>query len=150
MPSDPHDGDEEAALRARLDRLAGDLKKTVPPRRSDAPASPTAASATPDSVGSAMSLGLRAGSEFVTAVFLGAAIGWGIDKLIGTKPAFLIVFFLVGVVAGVWNVIRVTSPKGASLGHNSRLPPQDAPDKDVRRPAAGPHDTRPSGSDDGD
>ena len=41
---------------------------------------------------------------------VGGLIGWQLDVWLGTKPAFLIVFFMLGVAAGVWNVIRVTSP----------------------------------------
>ena len=129
MPSDPHD--EDAALRARLDRLSGALRThrpAPPPAASKGPAPPS------DSSASAMSLGLRAGSEFVSAVIVGAAIGWGADWLLHTKPLFLIVFFLLGVVAGMWNVIRLTSPKSASFGHNSPLSRGDVNDKDVRRP----------------
>ena len=58
-----------------------------------------------------MSLGLRAGSEFVSAVIVGLGIGWVLDRALHTNPAFLIVFFLIGVAAGIWNVIRLTSPK---------------------------------------
>ena len=57
------------------------------------------------------SLGLRAGSEFVSAVIIGLGIGWVLDRALHTNPAFLIVFFLIGVAAGIWNVIRLTSPK---------------------------------------
>ena len=57
-------------------------------------------------MGSAMSLGLRAGSEFVSAVIVGSGIGWVLDRALGTNPAFLIVFFMIGVAAGTWNVIR--------------------------------------------
>jgi len=69
--------------------------------------------AAPDAsaTGSAMSLGLRAGGEFVSAVILGLGIGWVLDRALHTNPAFLIVFFLIGVAAGIWNVIRLTSPK---------------------------------------
>jgi F0F1-type ATP synthase assembly protein I len=109
MSSEPGDSDDEsAALRARLDRLKGDLKGRAPPRPSEPTPTPkTDASAT----GSAMSLGLRAGSEFVSAVILGLGIGWVLDRALHTNPAFLIVFFLIGVAAGIWNVIRLTSPK---------------------------------------
>ena len=62
-----------------------------------------------------MSLGLRAGSEFVSAVIVGLGIGWALDRALGTNPAFLIVFFMLGVAAAIWNVIRLTSPKRASL-----------------------------------
>ena len=100
--------DDEKALRARLDKLSGDLKA-----RRKATASPPAQDGgdnSGDRFGSAMSLGLRAASEFAAAIAVGGLIGWLLDRLLGTKPAFLILFFLLGVVAGVWNVIRVTSP----------------------------------------
>jgi ATP synthase protein I len=91
MSSNPGDPDDEAAaLRARLNRLSGELKGRA---------------------ASAMSLGLRAGSEFVSAVIIGLGIGWVLDRTLHTNPAFLIVFFLIGVAAGIWNVIRLTSPK---------------------------------------
>jgi ATP synthase protein I len=110
MSSNPEDPDDEAAaLRARLSRLSGELKGRAasrpPPEAKSAPK--TDASAT----GSAMSLGLRAGSEFVSAVIIGLGIGWVLDRALHTNPAFLIVFFLIGVAAGIWNVIRLTSPK---------------------------------------
>jgi ATP synthase protein I len=110
MSSDPGNPDDEsAALRARLDRLSGELKGRAAPRRASepTPTPKTDASAT----GSAMSLGLRAGSEFVSAVIIGLGIGWVLDRALHTNPAFLIVFFLIGVAAGIWNVIRLTSPK---------------------------------------
>ncbi len=132
----PYDGDDEdAALRARLAKLSGDLKGRAaanpPPSQGGQPGS--------DGMGSAMAMGLRAGSEFVAAIILGAGIGWVVDRALGTNPAFLIVFFMLGVAAGVWNVIRATSPKGVSFGRNSPLSPADPPDKDGRRspPGAG-------------
>jgi ATP synthase protein I len=102
--------DEDAALRARLDALWGKLKARRPePAAAPRPTVPDQ----PDALGSGMSMGMRAGSEFVAAILVGGAIGWGLDWALKTKPAFTIVFFLLGVVAGVWNVIRATSPKGA-------------------------------------
>ncbi len=108
MSSDPGDPDDEsAALRARLNRLSGELKgRAAPPRASVQKPGPESSPA-----GSAMSLGLRAGSEFVSAVIIGLGIGWALDRVLHTSPAFLIVFFLIGVVAGIWNVVRLTSPK---------------------------------------
>jgi ATP synthase protein I len=108
MNSDPGDPDDEAAaLRARLDRLSGELKgRTAPPAAPEQKPGPKSSPS-----GSAMSLGLRAGSEFVSAVIVGLGIGWVLDRALHTNPAFLIVFFLIGVAAGIWNVIRLTSPK---------------------------------------
>jgi ATP synthase protein I len=127
MASDP---DNDSALRARRDALARDIEAR---RRHEAAAPGAPSSRPPDGMGSAMSMGLRAGSEFVAAILVGGAIGWGIDWALKTKPAFTIVFFLLGVVAGVWNVIRATSPKGAIFVRNSPLSGEKAEDKDVPR-----------------
>lgn len=44
--------------------------------------------------------------ELVVAGLVGAAMGWGIDELLGTKPAFLIIFILLGFAAGIRTVMR--------------------------------------------
>ena len=124
--------DDDAELKARLARLKGALK-TKQAENAPRPApSPTAADG---SAGAAMSLAMKAGSEFVAAIIVGGAFGWGLDWLLHSKPLFTILFFFLGVAAGVWNVIRATSPKGASLGRNSRLSDEEAEDKDVPRVA---------------
>ena len=53
-----------------------------------------------------MARGFRLSSELVVGVLAGAAIGWGIDRLLSTSPWGLIVFLLLGFTAGVVNVIR--------------------------------------------
>jgi ATP synthase protein I len=98
--------EDDEALEARRARLAAALEAAKP--RTPPSALPAAPS---DNTAAAMSMGLRAGSEFVAAIVLGGAIGWGLDWLLRTKPAFTIVFFLLGVAAGVLGVIRTTSPK---------------------------------------
>ena len=60
----------------------------------------------------------------------------------------MIAFFLLGAVAGVWNVIRATSPKGPPKDRNSRLSGDAAPDKDVRRSAPMAGNEAPGGADD--
>ena len=132
----PHQGDDEdAELRARLNKLSGDLKGRTAPQA----AAPESTAPRADGMGSAMAMGMRAGSEFVAAIIIGAGIGWVIDRALGTNPAFLIVFFMLGVAAGVWNVIRATSPKGAPASRDSPLSRAEPTDKDVRRspPGAG-------------
>ncbi len=131
--------DDDERLRSSLDRLKSSLSKA---RESQQVKAPPRAQVSHTAQGdSGMSLGLRAGSEFVTAVFLGAGLGWGLDRLIGTRPLFLIAFFFLGVAAGVWNVIRLTSPKGGGLAVDSRLSDTNAADKGLRRsaPAAEPN-----------
>jgi ATP synthase protein I len=42
----------------------------------------------------------------IAGVVVGAAIGWGIDHLLSTSPFGLIIFFLLGFVAGLVNLVR--------------------------------------------
>jgi ATP synthase protein I len=46
------------------------------------------------------------GFSFVLAVALGAWFGWLIDRWLGTSPWFFLLFFVLGLVAGVLNVYR--------------------------------------------
>ena len=96
---------DEAALSARLDRLDDRLSETRKgrPIRTDHSESGTGNAS---AKASAMARGFRLSSELVAGVLVGAVIGWGIDKLLSTSPWGLIVFFLLGFVAGVINVMR--------------------------------------------
>ena len=49
---------------------------------------------------------LRLSSEFVAGILVGAGIGYLIDRLAGTSPWGMIVFLLLGFVAGILNVLR--------------------------------------------
>ena len=95
---------DDAALSARLKRLGEQLDANAGrPTRTD-PAS------RPDN-SSAMARGFRLSTELVGGVLVGAVIGWFLDRTLGISPWGLIVFVLLGFVAGVLNVIR-----GAGLG----------------------------------
>ena len=56
----------------------------------------------PSSIGTAFKLS----TELVSAVVVGTIIGFIFDKTFGTKPWFILIFFLVGVIAGITNVIK--------------------------------------------
>ena len=45
-------------------------------------------------------------TEMVAAVVVGTIIGFILDNWFGTKPWLILIFFFVGVVAGIFNVIR--------------------------------------------
>ena len=45
-------------------------------------------------------------TELVSAVAVGTIIGFILDKTFGTKPWLILIFFFVGVVAGIINVFR--------------------------------------------
>ncbi len=98
--------EDDEALRARLDKLGTELKSARRQPPAPAPLSPGDRSA-----GAAWSMATKLGSEFIGSILVGTAIGWGLDRLLHTKPAFIIIFFLIGVVAGVWGVIRGARPK---------------------------------------
>ena len=53
-----------------------------------------------------MAMGFRLSSELIAGVAVGALMCWGFDRLLSTSPFGLIVFVLVGFIAGVLNVIR--------------------------------------------
>ena len=56
----------------------------------------------PSPIGTAFKLS----TELVSAVAVGTIIGFILDKTFGTKPWLIIIFFFVGVIAGIINVIR--------------------------------------------
>ena len=55
---------------------------------------------------SSMGIALKMGTEFVAAVFVASFIGFHIDKWLQTTPIFIIIFFIIGSVAGIFNVVR--------------------------------------------
>jgi ATP synthase protein I len=59
---------------------------------------------------SAFSVFFRVGVELVAALLVGLAIGYGLDHFLHTKPLFLILFVLLGGVAGMVNVWRLVAP----------------------------------------
>jgi ATP synthase protein I len=63
-----------------------------------------------DQDASSMAVFFRVGVELVSALLVGLAIGWGLDRLLHTRPLFLIVFVLLGGVAGIINVWRLVAP----------------------------------------
>jgi ATP synthase protein I len=57
-------------------------------------------------VAPAVAQAIRLGGEFIAGVLVGAGLGWLIDWWLGTSPWGLVVFLLLGFVAGVLNVLR--------------------------------------------
>jgi ATP synthase protein I len=53
-----------------------------------------------------MALGFKISSEFISAVAVGAVLGYGLDYYAGTSPWGMIVLLLLGFCAGVLNVLR--------------------------------------------
>ena len=53
-----------------------------------------------------MGTAFKMSTELVSAVVVGTIIGFILDNWFGTKPWLILIFFFVGVVAGILNVIR--------------------------------------------
>ncbi len=79
--------------------------------------------------GSNMAEGLKYASEFSAAVLVGAAFGWGVDKLAGTSPFGLLVGLFLGLCAGIMNVVRAAHEGMDGSGED--LPPELDEDEDA-------------------
>ncbi len=58
---------------------------------------------------SAFGLAMRITTDLMSGVIIEGFMGWSLDKLFGTSPWLLIVFFVLGVFAGISNVIRTAN-----------------------------------------
>lgn len=96
MANDPTDQSENAD-QERLDELG---RKIEAARKSSPEESPQRPSASHN-------LAYRLPTEFVAAVFVGAAFGWGFDVITGLKPVGIIVFSILGIVAAFHLVFRL-------------------------------------------
>jgi ATP synthase protein I len=67
---------------------------------------------------------MKLSSEFIAGIAVGAGLGWVIDRFAGSSPWGLIVFLLLGFVAGVLNVLRSVG-KVADFGQASGQKPED-------------------------
>ncbi len=100
--SDPASGEEERenrtdSLEERRRRLGEKLASHEPDGK------PTGKEGT---AGSSYAKAFQLSTEFVAAIFVGALLGYLLDRFLGTTPWGMIVFLLLGFVAGVLNVMR--------------------------------------------
>jgi ATP synthase protein I len=51
-------------------------------------------------------IAFKISTEFVAAVVVGTTIGFTFDNLFGTKPWLIIIFFIIGALAGIINIIK--------------------------------------------
>src|SRR6266851_7420945 len=122
---------DEAALSARLGSLDQRLSEIRGSRKIGTDSSGNEQDAA-QARASAMAVGLRLSSELVAGVLVGAALGWGFDRLLSTSPWGLIVFLLLGFAAGVVNVMRAAGvappppfpPPHAGEGREGGVPPE--------------------------
>ena len=103
-----HGKGEDRDLHERLERLSGAIEKK---RLESAENVKREAeqSAIGGETGKAMAQGFRILAELVSGVLVGAIIGWQLDQWSGMSPLFLIVFLILGVSAGFWNMMKSAS-----------------------------------------
>ncbi len=66
--------------------------------------------------GRALSQGMQAAIDVLVGLVGGLAIGYGMDVWLGTRPLFLILFFVLGSAAGLRNAIRDLREAGRADG----------------------------------
>ena len=53
-------------------------------------------------------VGYRMSIELVVGICVGLGLGWLIDSRMGTKPWFMLILMFLGLVAGIFNVVRLS------------------------------------------
>ena len=61
---------------------------------------------TKQSQSSKLGIAFKMSTEMVAAVVVGTIIGFILDNWFGTKPWLILIFFFVGVIAGIMNVVK--------------------------------------------
>ena len=108
--SEPSEDDLERR-RAALDAELRARKAAAPP--------PPSEGGRPTGAGEGLGVAMRVSTEFMAGLAVGAALGYGADRLLGTSPWGFILFFLLGFAASVVNALRaagLTKPRNRSDG----------------------------------
>lgn len=101
-----------------LEKLDEDLRSAKAKRRN--------AKADPRERGKGLAFAMRIGVELVAALIVGVAIGYFLDQWLGTKPWFLLLFFVLGAAAGFMNVFRVVGGLGGQVGYRKEREPAES------------------------
>lgn len=59
------------------------------------------------------------GIHLVLSIFLGLAIGYGLDELFNTFPYLSVIFFIMGIIAGFREVFRIAKKAGRITDGNN-------------------------------
>lgn len=107
-------------VKARIDKMSPEGEKVLP--------NMSATGTNRPSGGRAMQIG----SELIAGVVAGGLVGYGLDVWWGTKPLWFLIFFLLGIVAGLLNVLRTArkmqKERDEMIAHGRLDLGQDMPD----------------------
>ena len=67
--------------------------------------------------GTILGMAWRLSTEIIVAVLVGMGLGYGLDKLFGTKPWMMLVGVGFGFAAGIMNVMRSAAKMDAATSH---------------------------------
>ena len=67
---------------------------------------------------SALAQGTRHAFEIAATTLVGGGIGWMLDRWLETGPWMLLLFFLLGVAAGFWNLMKAVSNEAKAIREN--------------------------------
>ena len=70
---------------------------------------------------SGLGFAMRIGTELVAALVIGVGFGVLLDSWLGTKPWFMLLFFVLGAAAGMFNVYRVVQDQGGAIGYKPAI-----------------------------
>jgi ATP synthase protein I len=106
-------GDSERPEGEATSRATGDLASRIARARAESPAA-AAAHRVRQGEMTGMGRAFRLASEFVAAIIVGAALGFGVDWLFKTQPWGMVILMLLGFAAGVLNVVRAAAEMNAT------------------------------------
>ena len=83
------------------------------------------------SIRSGLGFAMKIGVKLISALIVGTGIGLLLDHWLGTTPWFMLLFFVLGSVAGIMNVYRSVNGFGNTIGFH---PITDSKDNGYKKP----------------
>jgi ATP synthase protein I len=74
---------------------------------------------------SALAKGTRHAFEIAATTIVGAGIGWMLDSALGTRPWLFLLFLLLGVMAGFWNLMKAVNAEVADVRREAEARDED-------------------------
>lgn len=83
-----------------------------------------------DEAPSTIAVAFRFGTELVVAPAVCGGLGWLLDRWLHTTPIFLVILFILGVAAGIRNVMRAAAEMNAQAAKHPPPPATGGDDED--------------------